>query len=170
MMLLRVASSVLLSTVLGLAAAGQALAAPQAPGHQDALHEVMAGDNLHLIAGYYYGDARQWERIWKANKAQVKNPNIIERGMLLLIPDASAPETPYPEFAARARREAEAAAAAKAEAAAGPPEKEVRVMGEDKPAAPAETPASSPAAPGAPAPPATGAPPPAKGQPGSSAQ
>ena len=156
MMILRVALYVLFGTVVGLAAGTPALAAAEAAsGPQDALHEVMTGDNLHLIAGYYYGDARMWERIWATNKAQVKNPNVIERGMLLLIPSASVPDTPYPEFAARTRREA--AAAARAEAA--PPEKEVRVMGEGTPAAPAGE--SAPPA-GAAAP---EAPPPAKAQP-----
>jgi len=154
MMILRVALYVLFGTVVGLAAGTPALAAAEAAsGPQDALHEVMTGDNLHLIAGYYYGDARMWERIWATNKAQVKNPNVIERGMLLLIPSASVPDTPYPEFAARTRREA----AARAEAS--PPEKEVRVMGEGTPAAPAGE--SAPPA-GAAAP---EAPPPAKAQP-----
>lgn len=71
---------------------------------QDALHEVQPGDDLHLIAGYYYGDARQWERIWQANREQIPSPNRIERGILLRIPDAVAPEEPYPAFVARARR------------------------------------------------------------------
>ncbi len=80
--------------------------AGEPPGAQDALHQVMPGDNLHLIAGYYYGDARQWERIWRANRDQVRNPNRIERGALLRVPDASAPEEPYADFTARARRSA----------------------------------------------------------------
>jgi hypothetical protein len=176
MLILRVALYVLIGGVVGLAAGTPALAAAgAASGPQDALHEVMAGDNLHLIAGYYYGDARLWEKIWTANKAQVKNPNVIERGMLLLIPNASVPDTPYPEFAAWARREAAARAAEKAagtQTEAAPVEKEVRVMGEDKPAAPAGgstppagVPAASPAAPAKPAAPAPGGPPPAKAQP-----
>jgi hypothetical protein len=151
---LRVAFCVFVGGVVGLTAGAPAGAAMPAPaGPQDAIHEVMAGDNLHLIAGYYYGDARQWERIWDANKPQVKNPNVIERGAFLRIPNASAPDTPYAEFAARTRREAaEKAATPRAEAA--PVEKEVRVMGEDKPAAPAQG-----LTPPAPAPDATPAPP-----------
>ena len=58
---------------------------------QDALHEVLPGDDLRLIAGYYYGDARQWERIWKANRDQIRNPNRVERGTILRIPDAASP-------------------------------------------------------------------------------
>ena len=144
MSMLRVALCVTFGAVVGLTASAPAAAATAAPpGPQDAIHEVMAGDNLHLIAGYYYGDARQWERIWDANKPLVKNPNVIERGTFLRIPNASAPDTPYAEFAARTRREAaEKAAATKVEAA--PVEKEVRVMGEDKPAEPAPAPADTP--------------------------
>lgn len=71
---------------------------------QDALHEVLPGDNLRLIAGYYYGDARQWERIWNANRDQVRNPNRIERGDFLRIPDATVPMESYTDFVARARR------------------------------------------------------------------
>ena len=71
---------------------------------QDALHEVLPGDNLRLIAGYYYGDVRQWERIWNINRDQVRNPNRIERGSLLRIPDATVPTESYADFVARARR------------------------------------------------------------------
>jgi len=77
-------------------------AAPAAPP-QDALHQVMPGDDLRLIAGYYYGDTRQWERIWQANREQISNPNRIERGALLRIPDAVVPAEPYADFVARAR-------------------------------------------------------------------
>jgi hypothetical protein len=78
-------------------------AAATAPS-QDALHEVLPGDDLRLIAGYYYGDTRQWERIWNANRDQVRNPNRIERGSLLRIPDATVPTESYADFVARARR------------------------------------------------------------------
>lgn len=77
---------------------------PEPPDTLDALHEVAPGDNLHLIAGYYYGDARQWERIWRSNRQQVSNPNVIERGTLLLVPAITVPEEPYAEFVARVRR------------------------------------------------------------------
>ena len=74
------------------------------PEAQDALHEVLPGDNLHLIAGYYYGDCRQWERIWKANRKPVRNPNLLAEGMILRIPDVTIPEEPYTDFVARVRR------------------------------------------------------------------
>jgi len=77
---------------------------PEAQDTQDALHEVGSGDNLHLIAGYYYGDARQWERIWRENREQVPNPNLLERGTLLRIPAVTIPSESYTDFVARVRR------------------------------------------------------------------
>jgi hypothetical protein len=80
------------------------LGAATPPATQDALHQVMAGDDLRLIAGYYYGDTRQWQRIWEANKDHVRNPNRIVRGTFLRIPDTTVPSDPYAEFVTRARR------------------------------------------------------------------
>ena len=71
---------------------------------QEILHEVAPGDGLRLIAGYYYGDTRQWKRIWDANRNSVRNPNLLERGSYLRIPDAVTPTEPYADFAARTRR------------------------------------------------------------------
>ena len=73
---------------------------------QDIVHQVQRGDDLRLIAGYYYGDTRQWERIWRTNRSQVRNPNRILPGALLRIPDATAPPEPYADFLARVRRSA----------------------------------------------------------------
>jgi hypothetical protein len=99
-----------LNVVASLLAIGAVVVAPhvadaaaEPSGVQDSIHQVMPGDDLHLIAGYYYGDARQWERIWGANRDQIRNPNVIERGALLRIPDAAVPDQPYPEFVARTR-------------------------------------------------------------------
>jgi len=111
-----------------------AKAAAEPSGVQDAIHQVMPGDDLHLIAGYYYGDARQWERIWGANRDQIRNPNVIERGALLRIPDAAVPDQPYPEFVARTRPGGPVTGAVQPAPAAAPaaPEVEVRIMGEDR--------------------------------------
>lgn len=49
------------------------------------VHEVKAGEDLHLIAGYYYGDARQWKRIWEFNKKEIRNPNRISVGQMINI-------------------------------------------------------------------------------------
>ena len=144
----------LLMVILSLLGSGAALLCPVAPeaatGPQDALHQVMPGDNLHLIAGYYYGDARQWERIWQANRDQISNPNVIERGALLRIPETVVPDEPYADFVARTRRTAAPAGApAKAEAPSAP-EVEVRIAGETPPAsAPPKTEPTTPGGPGA---------------------
>ena len=105
--------------VLGLPSPDALAAAPAAP--QDALHQVLPGDDLHLLAGYYYGDARQWERIWQANRDQVSDPNQIRRGALLRIPDTTPPAEPYADFVARTRRaQPSATSPAMAEATPGP--------------------------------------------------
>ncbi len=78
------------------------LPAVSAAAAPDILHEVLPGDCLHLIAGYYYGDTRLWERIWKANPHLVRNPNVLTVGTYLLVPEAGSPAEPYPDFTARA--------------------------------------------------------------------
>ena len=78
---------------------------------QEILHEVAPGDGLRLIAGYYYGDTRQWKRIWNANRHSVRNPNLLEQGSYLRIPDAVTPAEPYADFVARTRRPGPALAA-----------------------------------------------------------
>jgi hypothetical protein len=97
-----------------------AAAATAAPAG-DLRHEVAPGDGLRLIAGYYYGDTRQWERIWQANRAQVRNPNLLKRGSVLVIPNAVAPTEPFAEFAARTRGGASVGRIAEPAVAANPP-------------------------------------------------
>ena len=80
----------------------QPLRAASAPASPDVLHEVLPGDCLHLIAGYYYGDTRLWERIWKANPQLIRNPHVLAVGTYLLVPEAGAPAEPYPDFTGRA--------------------------------------------------------------------
>jgi hypothetical protein len=117
------ASLVALITVAGIVLSlsfPEALAAAPADP-QDTLHQVLPGDDLHLLAGYYYGDARQWERIWQANRDQVSNPNRIRRGTLLRIPDVTPPAEPYADFVARSRRaQLPVASPAKGEVTLGP--------------------------------------------------
>jgi hypothetical protein len=113
---LRIAVVALTSLLSAALYAGPALAA----AGEDLLHEVRTGDNLHLIAGYYYGDARQWERIWEANREQLGNPNRLERGAWLRVPDASVPAETYGDFLARMGT-IEAAALAAVAPPQGPP-------------------------------------------------
>jgi hypothetical protein len=99
----------ILALVAGLPALAPqpAVAATAAPAG-DLRHEVAPGDGLRLIAGYYYGDTRQWTRIWTANRDRLRNPNRLQPGSLLVIPNAVAPTEPYAEFAARTRERAPA--------------------------------------------------------------
>ncbi|MBI3814910.1 MAG: hypothetical protein HY279_10680 [Nitrospinae bacterium] len=50
------------------------------------IHNVSAGDNLYLLSAYYYGNARQWEKIFNENRDIIKNPNVLEIGAKLKIP------------------------------------------------------------------------------------
>jgi hypothetical protein len=145
-------SLVVLAALLSLGTGSvesSAVAAEPAAGAQDALHEVMPGDDLHLIAGYYYGDAREWERVWQANRDQIRNPNRIERGALLRIPDATVPAEAYADVVARAQRAAAPPGAPGKAEAPSAPQVEVRIAGEGPSAAPgSETAPPAPAAPG----------------------
>jgi LysM domain len=95
---------IFMASLVSLSISLESFAAAAISPAQDALHEVLPGDNLRMIAGYYYGDARQWERIWNANRDQIRNPNRIERGTLLRIPNATVPTESYLDFVGRARR------------------------------------------------------------------
>ena len=64
---------------------GAPVAAPP-PGQKIIrLHQVSEGENLHMLAAYYYGDARAWPRIYNLNKKKIRNPNIIRVGVILNI-------------------------------------------------------------------------------------
>ena len=70
------------------AAPAETPAAPtkeQMPAKVVKLHEVKAGEDLHLISAYYYGDARQWKKIWELNKKEIRNPNRIEIGQIIKV-------------------------------------------------------------------------------------
>jgi len=49
------------------------------------LHPVMEGENLHMLAAYYYGDARAWRVIYQYNKKRIRNPNVIRVGQVLQV-------------------------------------------------------------------------------------
>jgi len=50
------------------------------------LYKVKGNDNLHWLAAKFYGDARQWVRIYQANQDKVRYPSLIIVGEQLLIP------------------------------------------------------------------------------------
>jgi len=78
---------------------------PARCGEQPVEHTIRPGDNLHLIAGYYYRDPRQWTRIWKANRRTLAAPSRIQPGKTLLIEGSAGLgwEIPYEDFRSRVR-------------------------------------------------------------------
>jgi nucleoid-associated protein YgaU len=49
---------------------------------------VRRGDSLWKIAGKVYGNPLKWPRIYRANKAKIKNPNKIYINEVLVIPES----------------------------------------------------------------------------------
>lgn len=50
------------------------------------LYQVQRGDDLHWLAAKFYGDARQWVKIYEANRSAIANPNRLQIGQTLTIP------------------------------------------------------------------------------------
>ena len=50
-------------------------------------HVVRRGESLSLIARQYLGNAGQWRIIFDANRERLTNPNVVEPGTELVIPD-----------------------------------------------------------------------------------
>ena len=51
------------------------------------IYEVVAGDTLSKISKKFYGDANKYMKIFEANKDQLKDPDKINVGQKLKIPD-----------------------------------------------------------------------------------
>jgi len=51
------------------------------------LHTVEKGENLSKISKHYYKDANKYMQIFNANKDQLKNPDLIQVGQKLKIPN-----------------------------------------------------------------------------------
>ena len=49
---------------------------------------VVNGDSLSKIAKREYGDAKQWHRIYEANRDIIKDPDLIYPGQELKVPGA----------------------------------------------------------------------------------
>lgn len=78
----------------------------EAPLPTEALHQVQKSDNLHLLAAYYYGDARQWVRIFQTNRSTIKHRNLLEPGQTLrvILSPGWTPLEPYDQWKSRVRR------------------------------------------------------------------
>ena len=48
---------------------------------------VQKGDSLSKIAKHFYGDTAHWRRIYEANRERIKDPDLIQPGWTLIIPD-----------------------------------------------------------------------------------
>ncbi len=69
-------------------------------------HKVLKDDNLSLLAGYYYGNPRQWRAIYSRNSDRIGDPGLLIPGTVLKVetdPDRQWTES-YDEFLARVRR------------------------------------------------------------------
>jgi len=58
--------------------------APRPPAKR--VHVVRPGETLFGLARKYYGDQRQWRRIYQANRSRIDDPQQIGKGMKLIIP------------------------------------------------------------------------------------
>jgi len=71
-------------------AANAKVAAPGPAGKSGIMlpvvHTVVNGDTLGTIAQYYYGNPKQWQTIYAANKQSIANPNLILAGSTVVIP------------------------------------------------------------------------------------
>jgi len=71
-------------TPMGMDKAQASLQTPRSSGSQQ--YTVKAGDTLSKLAGQFYNSPEKWDRIYDANRDQLKNPNYIYIGMKLMIP------------------------------------------------------------------------------------
>lgn len=51
------------------------------------VYRVLTGDTLSKIAQRRFGDPGRWQEIWQANKSRIADPNLIEVGWELLLPE-----------------------------------------------------------------------------------
>jgi nucleoid-associated protein YgaU len=56
------------------------------PGGFARTYVVAKGDSLSKIAQREYGDAKQWTRIFEANRDSIQDPDLIHPGQTLRLP------------------------------------------------------------------------------------
>jgi Uncharacterized protein containing LysM domain len=76
---------VLLFLVLFIAPSLNAEELSPEPEKRPIVHKVSKGEELHLLAGYYRLDAREWHKIYIWNSDLVQNKNRIYPGQELVI-------------------------------------------------------------------------------------
>lgn len=53
-------------------------------------HVVQPGDSLSSLARAYLRNPERWKRIYRANQATIRDPNVLSAGMVLAIPRSAA--------------------------------------------------------------------------------
>jgi len=71
--------------VSGSSSTASPLSSPAPSGARS--YVVQSGDSLSKIAKKFYGDANAWRRIFEANQNRIKNPDLIQPGWKLEIPE-----------------------------------------------------------------------------------
>ena len=70
---------------------GSSSTAPSAPtasaSQAERFYVVEKGDSLSKIAKKFYGDMNAWKRIFEANRDRIHNPDLIQPGWKLRIPE-----------------------------------------------------------------------------------
>ncbi len=56
---------------------------------KEIIHKIALNENLSKISTKYYGDATKWGNIYDANKNTIKDPNSLQVGQEILIPNIS---------------------------------------------------------------------------------
>ena len=100
-------ASLFLAALLPLPALGQSSGTGVAQSGNTVIeHEVQKGDNLHLIAAYYFKDPRQWRQIYDINRQAIRSKNVIIPGKILQIKvdPAKMWHISYAEFTGRVLR------------------------------------------------------------------
>jgi hypothetical protein len=65
------------------------------PGQRFIIHTVKEGEELHLLAGYYLLNSREWYRIYSWNSHAISNTNRISPGQDLIVYVNSDWQPPY---------------------------------------------------------------------------
>jgi nucleoid-associated protein YgaU len=68
-------------------AGGAAGGGMAAAGGSQRTYTVKSGDTLSKIAQQYYGNAQEYNKIFEANRDKLKDPNKIQPGQQLVIPE-----------------------------------------------------------------------------------
>jgi cobalt-zinc-cadmium resistance protein CzcA len=66
---------------------GSSSTAKPAEGAAPRTYTVQKGDSLWKIAKHFYGNGGEWKRIHEANKETIHNPDVIQPGWVLRIPE-----------------------------------------------------------------------------------